>query len=161
LLSAITLSAVASYKFVTNWQLDAPVATVWDHIHHSERWPQWWPSVVSVVEIQKGDETGVGSVRRYTWRGALPYRLTFDMRTTLVKRHERLEGVATGELSGQGRWALSSEGSVTRVRYDWEVDANKAWMRLLSPIARPLFEWNHDVVMNRGLEGLTAQLRAR
>jgi len=154
-------SAMAGYRFVTNWRLDAPVAAVWEEINHSERWPQWWQSVLAVVELQKGDETGVGSVRRYTWRGALPYKLTFDMRTTVVEKHARLEGVATGELSGHGCWTFAGQGSVTTVRYDWEVDANKAWMRLLSPIARPLFEWNHDIVMNRGLEGLTSRLVRR
>ena len=80
------------------------------------------------------------------------------MRTTRVEKYDRIEGVATGELSGHGLWTFVSEGSSTKVRYDWEVDANKRWMQWLSPVARPLFEWNHDFVMNRGLEGLTSRL---
>ncbi|HLE64007.1 MAG TPA: hypothetical protein VI750_12735 [Pyrinomonadaceae bacterium] len=34
----------------------------------------------------------------------------------------------------------------------------KAWMNLLAPLARPLFSWNHDVVMGWGGEGLKKQL---
>ena len=147
-----------AYTFVTHWRFEAPIAVVWDEIQHSERWPQWWPSVMAVTELQKGDERGVGAVRRFRWRGALPYTLTFDMKTTIVERPVRLEGIATGELSGRGRWTLINEGSATSVRYDWEVDANKLWMRLLHPIARRLFEWNHDIVMKRGQEGLRAKL---
>jgi hypothetical protein len=31
-------------------------------------------------------------------------------------------------------------------------------MNLLAPIARPLFEWNHNVVMSWGAEGLEKRL---
>ena len=34
-------------------------------------------------------------------------------------------------------------------------------MNLLAPLARPIFEWNHDVVMRRGAEGLARLLGAR
>jgi hypothetical protein len=34
-------------------------------------------------------------------------------------------------------------------------------MNLLSPIARPVFEWNHDWVMRNGGEGLAALLGCR
>ena len=147
-----------SYKFVTHWRFEASAERVWDEIYHSERWPQWWKAVESVVELRHGDEAGVGSVRRYTWRGALPYRLAFDMQTTAIEPHVRLEGRANGELAGWGCWTLSRESSSTLVRYDWEVETNKAWMRILSPIARPLFEWNHDTVMRWGFEGLVKRL---
>jgi hypothetical protein len=33
-------------------------------------------------------------------------------------------------------------------------------MNLLSPLARPLFKWNHDVVMGWGAEGLKKRLAA-
>jgi len=35
--------------------------------------------VASVEELAPGDARGIGIVRRYTWRGYLPYRLTFDI----------------------------------------------------------------------------------
>jgi hypothetical protein len=54
----------------------------------------------------KGDSSGVGAIRRFTWSSRLPYSLTFDMRTTIVERPYRLEGEAIGELVGSGRWSL-------------------------------------------------------
>jgi len=149
---------MTAYTFVTNWRFDAPVSAVWDELFHPERWPEWWKAVESVVELAPGDEDGLNAVRRYAWRGALPYRLTFDMRTTSVERFTRLEGLATGELVGRGCWHFTKEGALTAVRYDWEVETTKWWMRLLSPIARPAFEWNHDVVMKWGFEGLRRKL---
>jgi hypothetical protein len=34
-------------------------------------------------------------------------------------------------------------------------------MNLLSPVARPVFRWNHDYVMRTGGEGLARLLGAR
>ena len=149
------------YAFVTQWWFDAPIERVWEAIRDSVRWPEWWRSVVSVEMIRPGDADGIGEVRRYTWRGRLPYSLTFDMTTTLVDAPHRLEGSASGELAGAGIWRLASEESGTAVRYDWNVTATKSWMRLLAPVARPLFAWNHDAVMTDGERGLARLLGAR
>ena len=40
----------------------------------------------------------------------------------------------------------------------WNVRTTKPWMNLLAPLARPLFKWNHDVVMGWGAEGLARKL---
>ena len=142
------------YAFITQWWFDAPIERVWDAIRDSEKWPEWWRSVVSVQKIRAGDADGVGDVRRYTWRGRLPYRLTFDMTTTRVEAPSRIEGAASGELEGRGLWRLAADNDGTSVRYDWNVRATKRWMRLLAPIARPIFAWNHDAVMADGERGL-------
>jgi len=149
---------MANYEFVTIWRLPAGVEPVWNEIWDVMKWPEWWRGVVSVQEIEKGGPDGVGSLRRFTWKSALPYQLTLDMRTTRVVRHERIEGTASGELSGTGIWTFAAEGGLTIARYDWKVEANKAWMRVLSPVARPLFAWNHDVVMRWGEEGIRLRL---
>ena len=51
-----------------------------------------------------------------------------------------------------------TEGRETIVRYDWNVETTKRWMNLVSPIARLLFEWNHNVVMGWGAQGLARRL---
>ena len=126
-----------NYEFVTIWRVRAPIEAVWGEIYHSEQWPAWWKGVEKVIEVEKGDDKGVGSIRRYTWKSKLPYRLSFDMRTVRIEPPHVLEGVATGELEGRGLWQLSSEGSETVARYDWQVYTTKKWMNLFAPIARP------------------------
>jgi hypothetical protein len=148
------------YSFVTQWEIAAPLPAVWDLIAHPLDWPGWWRGVERVVELEPGDEDGVGSLLRYTWKSKLPYRLTFDMRATRSVRHALLEGEALGELAGTGCWTFAERDGLTHVRYDWNVETTKPWMRLLAPIARPAFEWNHDVVMGWGLDGLRARLGA-
>ena len=147
-----------AYEFVTIWRIKAPIETVWNEIYHSTEWPRWWKGVESVVEVRKGDERDIGSIYRYTWKSKLPYRLSFEMQTVRVEPPVLLEGIASGELAGRGLWQLSSDGSETIARYDWKVETTKRWMNLLAPIARPVFEWNHNVVMSWGAEGLAKRL---
>jgi hypothetical protein len=149
-----------TYDFVTIWRVRAPIESVWNEIYQSHDWPTWWKGVEKVVEVHKGDEGGVGSIHRYTWKSKLPYRLSFDMKTVRIEPPRLLEGIAFGELQGRGLWQLSTQANETIVRYDWNVITTKQWMNLLAPIARPLFEWNHHVVMNWGAEGLEKRLGA-
>ena len=150
-----------SYSFLTTWVLDAPRDRVWEAIWNSERWPEWWRGVESVVELEPGDPDGVGKLARYTWRSRLPYDLTFDMRTTRVAAPHLLEGEASGELAGTGRWRLFAEDSTTAVTYEWNVGTTKPWMNALAPVARPAFAWNHDWVMRNGGAGLASLLGCR
>jgi hypothetical protein len=147
-----------AYSFVTVWTLEAPIEPVWQAIYHSEDWPRWWRGVESVTVLQPGDRQGLGAVRRFCWKSKLPYRLRFDMRVVRIEPPRLLEGHATGELEGEGVWRLEQSGSVTTVRYDWNVRTARWWMNLIAPLARPLFEWNHDVVMRQGGDGLARLL---
>jgi uncharacterized protein YndB with AHSA1/START domain len=99
---------------VTQWHLDAPVQRVWDALVAPEEWPRWWRCVEEVVELEKDDAQGIGALRRYTWSSRLPYRLSFEMRTTGILRPTFIEGVATGDLNGVGRWQLREAGQTTR-----------------------------------------------
>lgn len=149
---------MANYEFVTIWRVQAPLPKVWDLIYHSENWPEWWRGVEKVEKLEEGDHNHIGAVHRYTWKSKLPYRLVFAMKTTRIEPMSLIEGRAIGELQGQGRWQLSSDGQTTTVHYDWKVATTKGWMNLLAPIARPIFRWNHDVVMGWGGEGLANRL---
>jgi len=153
---------MADYEFVTVWRFQAPQQQVWDLISRAENWPEWWPGVEKVEKLKDGDANHVGAIHRYTWKSKLPYRLVFEMESTRVVPVSLIEGRAIGELQGVGRWQLSSEGQgdgeITTVRYDWKVETTKGWMNLIAPLARPLFSWNHDVVMGWGGEGLAQRL---
>jgi len=150
---------LASYSFVTVWRLEAPIERVYDAIRDSLAWPSWWDAVTAVEERAAGDPTtGIGNVRRYTFKGALPYSLAFDLRVERVDAPRVLAGRADGELAGTGVWTLSEEGGTTIARYDWNVRTTRWWMNLLAPLAAPVFKRNHDFVMNSGARGLCSLL---
>jgi hypothetical protein len=149
---------MSDYAFTTVWRTRAPLEAVWQEIFDTESWPSWWKGVEKVIKLREGDADGLGSVHRYTWKSRLPYRLTFDMETVKIEAPRFLEGVAVGELVGRGCWRLWTEGDETIIRYDWIVSTTKRWMNALAVVARPLFRWNHDVVMRWGAAGLSERL---
>ena len=69
-----------------------------------------------------------------------------------------MEGDAAGELAGTGHWRLFEQDDVTAVVYEWNVGTSKRWMKPLAPVARPVFDYNHNVVMRWGGEGLARRL---
>jgi uncharacterized protein YndB with AHSA1/START domain len=146
------------YEFLTTWLLAAPRDRVWDAIYESDAWPRWWRGVIEAEREAPGDETGIGQIGRYVWRSKLPYNLEFRMETTRVERPHLLEGHASGELEGTGRWRLFEDDSSTAVIYEWNVHTTRPWMNLLAPVARPIFAWNHDWVMRNGGIGLASLL---
>ncbi|MGA8219210.1 MAG: SRPBCC family protein [Solirubrobacterales bacterium] len=151
---------MAEYRFLTTWLLESPLERVWDAIYESERWPEWWHGVLEADKLEEGDESGVGQYGRYVWKSRLPYRLEFFVRTTKVQKPYLLEGNAEGELTGIGRWRLFEQGGATAALYEWNVRTTRAWMNLLSPVARPIFAVNHDYVMRNGGHGLAKLLGA-
>jgi Polyketide cyclase / dehydrase and lipid transport len=153
--------SATEFHLTTHWTLDAPFEAVWQALMAPEEWPSWWPAVVRVERLQDGDANGIGAIRRMTWRTALPYTLTFSMRTTHGEPMRLIERRAEGELDGVGRWTLALQGARTQVRYDWIVEVTRPSMRLAAPMLRAIFTWNHGVVMRWGNEGLTRELRPR
>ena len=122
------------------------------------RWPEWWRGVERVSELDGGDAQRVGSRYRIAWRSRIPYELAFDFTVSRVDPPCCMEGDAAGDLTGRGCWRLFEQGGVTAVLYEWDVRTTKPWMNAVAPLARPLFERNHDLVMRWGGEGLARRL---
>ena len=91
---------MANYRFSTVWRVEASIQEVWDVFSHPDQWPEWWESLERIVEIKKGDIQGIGALHRYTWKGALPYRLTFDINVLNILPCSLLEGQASGAVEG-------------------------------------------------------------
>lgn len=151
---------MARYSFLTTWALAAPIDDVWEAIHDTERWPEWWPGVKAAERLRggAGPDDGVGSVHRYVWRSRLPYDIEFRMETTRAERPHLLEGAADGNLRGTGRWRLWEGGGATAVTYEWRVETTIPWMNAIAPVGRPVFHWSHDHVMRNGGRGLATLL---
>ncbi|POU77091.1 polyketide cyclase [Leclercia sp. LSNIH6] len=152
---------MADYQFSTVWRVEASVQEVWEILCHPDLWPEWWESLEQIIELKKGDGRGIGALHRYTWKGALPYRITFDIHVLTIQPLCLLEGEASGEVEGRGVWSLTERGRETIVRYDWDIRTNARWMNVLAPLAGPVFRWNHDRVMRDGAKGLARRLGRR
>jgi hypothetical protein len=149
---------MAEYAFLTAWRVAAEREAVFEVLHDSERWPEWWDGLERVMKLEDGDADGQGSLGLYTWRSFMRYRLEFEMRITLVDRPRRMDGAAAGELTGFGTWRLYDDDGGTLVLFEWRVRTTRWWMNVLAPLARPVFRWNHDRLMRSGGRGLARRL---
>lgn len=149
---------MADYAFITEWFFEAPIERVFAEIDAAEQWPSFWRGVRKVEVLERPAQGTIGVRTRNTWKSALPYELSFDTEVVAYEAPHHIEVKASGELSGRGRWELRSERGGTRVTYLWNVATTRVWMNLLAPVLRPLFKWNHDVVMRWGYEGFRRRL---
>jgi hypothetical protein len=114
-----------------------------------------------VTEIEPRQPDGSGGVIQIRWKTALPYSLVIEMRGSRFEPPHVWEGSAQGELEGIGRWELQEMEGFTRVTYDWRVNLTKPWMKLVAPLGRPAFVWNHDTLMKEGGRALASHLGVR
>ncbi len=142
------------YRFLTTWLIAAPRAAVWAVLEDAARWPEWWPGVVAMEELEPQ--------RRYRaeWRSFVPYPVRFEFAVDEVDAPVRMLGRASGDLAGAGEWRLFEQDGLTAVTYDWRVRSAKRWMNVVAPVAKPVFAWNHDWVMRGGGRALAAELGA-
>ena len=151
---------MSMYSFLSVWEIEAPIEDVWEVIHQADSYAEWFPYITESSQLGPGDADGVGATSRSVWRSALPYGFVIDTRTVRVERPHLLELAASGGLEGTGRWELSTDGSITRVEYHWNVRTTARWMDLIAPLAGPAFAWNHGIIMRSGGEGLAQKLGA-
>jgi uncharacterized protein YndB with AHSA1/START domain len=150
-----------SFRLLTRFALAAPPAAVYGAVRDVAAWPRWWRGCERVIELDRGDDEGLGAARRIEWKSRLPYRVAIEVKVTAIRRPAFIEAESGGDLAGSGRWTFSplgTDGASTRVEYLWEVTARKAWMRALTPLLAPLFRLNHDWLMAAGAHGLAARL---
>ena len=152
---------MTEYRLLTIWRIEAPLEEVYNAIHDSPFWPDWWPGMKKVEQVAAGDANGIDSVLRYSWQGKLPYRMVFEVRATRIERLVAIEGTVHGDLEGVGRWHFFRQGAGSVVRYEWYVRSTRWWMNLIAPFARSMFIHNHGLVMRQGAEGLARRLGSR
>jgi uncharacterized protein YndB with AHSA1/START domain len=142
-----------AYTFLDEWDVRAPIEAVFDALSDAESYPSWWQPVYVAAKPLSNN------VVEHIFKGRLPYRLRVRSELVSQERPTRIEAIVRGDLSGRGIWTLTpNEGSV-HVRFDWQVDADRPFLRVLSPILAPLFRWNHNWAITRAMEGLEPYAR--
>lgn len=152
---------MADYNFITLWKFDAPVEKVYEAVHNADNYHLWWKGQGHVQTIKPGDSVGKGAIKRFTTRSVLPYSLVYEGVVLDVVPYKKIEGTTSGDLQGHGIWTFEQVNGASAVKYYWNVKTTGFWMNLLAPILKPVFAWNHDVVMKWGGEGLAQYLGCR
>lgn len=150
------------FVLTSRWRLDTTPDAVWQLLTAIDTWPSWWRHVRRARRIERAAASPVGDVAELVWGSALPYAIRVRVTTVAAERPLRLEGHSQGDLKGFGTWLLEAvDGAGVDVTYRWEVVLERPWMRALSFLLRPAFEWNHFVIMRAGANGMAQRLGCR
>ena len=148
----------AEYVFIDEWDVRAPAEAVFTALADTRTYPDWWKPVYLAVEAD--GPPAVGAVSQQRFKGRLPYQLKMTSEVVRYEPPRELEIKVDGDLSGRGVWTLTPNAGGVHVRFDWRVNADRALLRLLTPVLRPIFRWNHSWAIARAIEGLEPYARA-
>ena len=154
-----SLGGRREYVFVDEWDVEAPIEQVFDALADGRTYPAWWRPVY--ISVDADGPPAVGAVSRQHFKGRLPYHLHTTSRTVRLEPPTLVEADVEGDLRGKGVWTLTRlADEKTHLRFDWKVYADKPLLRVLTPLLRPLFRWNHNWAIARAKEGLEPYARS-
>jgi mannose-6-phosphate isomerase-like protein (cupin superfamily)/uncharacterized protein YndB with AHSA1/START domain len=155
---ALPRLASREYVFVDEWDIAAPRESVFAAIADARSYPDWWKPVY--IDVESEGEPEVGKMSRQHFKGRLPYHLRTRSRITRLTSPHAIGAEVDGDLRGTGLWTLTEIEGGTHVRFDWQVHADRALLRVLTPVLRPALRWNHAWAIARAREGLEPYARA-
>ena len=147
----------AAYHFLDQWVVPCPIERVYAAVGEPVAYPRWWPDAFVEATGDSGPPA-VGNKVAVVSRGFLPYKLRFTLETIEVDPPTRIKTVLRGDFEGSGEWHLREENGNTIAELDWRPIVNKAGVKQLTPVLRPLFRANHNWAMKRGQERILKYL---
>lgn len=154
--------SVQEYVFHEQWFIPAQAADVYAVLCDSSLLPQWWRGVyLSLTPLGQYEGAKVGNRYHAVARGFLPYKLRFVMETAILDSNARVGVRMEGDLIGTWTATLAEEDQGTRIRIEQHCQSGKRLIRWFSPLAKPLFAWNHRWTTPRGERGLANFLANR
>jgi uncharacterized protein YndB with AHSA1/START domain len=147
----------SEYVFIDEWDVEAPQEEVFDALADARTYPDWWRPVYISVDAAGPPEVGRASEQEF--KGRLPYHLKTTSTIVRMERPRELEVEVVGDLTGRGVWTLTPSDGRVHIRFDWRVIADRALLRVMTPVLRPLFRWNHNWSIKRAIEGLEPYAR--
>jgi hypothetical protein len=150
---------VRVYDWETEWNIDAPLSTVYKVLTTPEEQDKWWPSmqVYRVTPLEGNPDRRMIEYRvqqaQSVARLVPPFKITSV--TADIEKERRLRSVVTGDLVGvlESLFYSRPDGG-TRIVYHWYVRVQNPMLNALGFMFTPMFRASHDHVMQEGEAGL-------
>jgi hypothetical protein len=151
--------AANDYRFVSRWRVLGTIDEVFGLVSRNEALATWWPAAIrDVLELEPGNEDGIGKVVRMETQGWLPYTLHWHIRVDEMDPPQGFAFNVWGDFEGRGAWSFAADDGWVDVGFDWHVQVKKPLVRYLSFLLKPLFASNHRWAMAKGEESLRLAL---
>jgi hypothetical protein len=141
------------HRFRSTWRVPVSPERAYAALRDAESYPKWWPEVRRVRRL---DPLRVAVLIR----PAVPYELRVVLKDRRCDEASVIESEITGDVAGWLRWTVRPEGEGSVIGFEEAVVVQRRSMRVLAPVARPVFRLNHRLMMARGERGLRDHLRA-
>lgn len=143
--------------------MSATCEEVYRILEDAEDLVRWWPSVyLDARVIEKGQPGGVGKVVELYTKGRLPYTLRWKFQVLDTDFPNGFSLEAIGDFVGKGVWTFKPVWpDICEVTYDWQISAEKPFLKAMTPVLRRVFSANHLWAMRKGEESLRLELLRR
>lgn len=148
----------AEYVFVDEWDVSAAQEAVFEALADAATYPEWWTPIY--LEVDADGPPAMGCASRQNFKAKLPYTLSTVSTIVRLEPPHEFEVEVVGDLRGTGVWTLTPSEGKTHIRFDWRVHADRKLLRVLTPVLRPLFRWNHNVAIRQAMIGLEPYARS-
>ena len=145
--------------FVDEWQVRAPLSAAFAVLSDLRTYAEWGGATYR--SCQTDGPPALGRVVQVCIKGPLPMQLRFAATITHLESPREIRMTASGDFDGDWHLRLEQEGDVVNVRSQWRLTPRRPPPRLLEPLLRPLFRWNHTSMINRANAGLQRYVDAR
>lgn len=148
---------IAPFTFDRAYVFTLEPDALWKVLDRTDQYPMWWRW------LREFDTDGVsglheGMQARCVVRGPLPYSLRFAVRIESLTPGRLVETHVSGDLAGPARLELEPVDGGTSARLVWALEIVDPALRATTRTARPLMEWGHNFVVNRGVRAFRQRL---
>lgn len=154
---------MAGYHFITVWMVEASCEEVYHILEDVESICNWWPSVYLKVRVKApGAPGGIGKLVSLYTKGWLPYTLNWSFEVEESNPPVGFSLRAFGDFEGRGIWTFRMLNDTTcEIKYDWNIIVTKPFLKIFTPIFRPIFSMNHRWAMDMGLQSIKLEILRR
>lgn len=147
---------MVTYSFTTSFQIKASTLSVWEVLLNFPDWKNWWPGVQKMAVSNKTIPPTL-----HVSIGFPFYKLALILNITNIDIGKRIQFTTKGELIGDGEFLVSEAHNMTKVTFNWNVATPKLWMNIVGTIAKPVFEFSHNLVMHWFVRGMAKKLHTK
>jgi len=132
---------------------------IWNTVLNIQQWPKSWKNIYS---IQISNHTKVQQSSQIHCHLILVYfiHLNFDVSVHHLKTNTYANFSFKGDFTGQGRWLLKTEDSLTLSLLHLHLQPHHPFLRFISflPFGRKLLLYSHKHVMSEGKKMIIKRL---
>jgi hypothetical protein len=130
-----------------------PLPDVYEVVGNTLGYSDWWGDVFASVEGDDGPPRP-GRQATIVSRGLLPYRLRWQAQIVEANAPHGFSFTMTGDFVGGGSWTFAESAGGVDATFDFRPRVEKAGVKQLTPLLRPVFRWNHSWALKHGERGL-------